>query len=546
MSIFSEISPIEGYRLKYCPPLPAILENLKNCAVKKASDFHPYSEELMRVFPFLTKLSDVSLASCVPPPELNFAAPLRIGILFSGGQAAGGHNVVAGLYDALHSLNEENRLYGFLNGPGGLIKGDHIEITDVLLAKYRNLGGFDLLGADRTKLDKAAQSKVLKHVLALDLDGLVIVGGDDSNTNAAYLAEYFIAQRVKTKVVGIPKTIDGDLKNEKIEISFGFDSASKTYASIIGNLARDVLSAKKYYYFIKLMGRTASHLALECALQTSPNYTLIGEEIAAEKKTLQDVVNDIADLICKRSIDSKNYGIILIPEGLLEFIPDCSLLFKELAKLNSVGLSSEIEKSLSTESVKCFRAFPEEIKKQLFLDRDPHGNLQVSKIETERLLIALVTENLKLRKQAGVYAGNFTPQPLFCGYEGRACSPSNFDANYCYTLGHVAAVLIQNNLTGYMAAVKNLAQPVKAWLPIGIPLASMMVFEDRNEGSKAVIGKTLVDLGGKPYGVFKNERLNWAYHDYYRYPGPMQFFGPPELTEQMTCTLALESIREPV
>ncbi len=537
MTQLSEISLLEFYRLRYCPSLPTILKNLKSCAIKKNSVFFEHDNELTKLFPHLTSFREVTVEAGV----MQTTEPLRVGALFSGGQAAGGHNVISGLYDALHSLDSRSQLFGFIGGPGGLVKGLSLEITGELLANYRNLGGFDLLGSDRTKLNSTTQAKVLEHVQNLNLDGLVIIGGDDSNTNAAYLAEYFLAKKIKTKVVGVPKTIDGDLKNEKIEISFGFDSATKTFSSIIGNLARDILSAKKIYYFVKLMGRTASSIALECALQTHPNFTLIGEEIAAEKKSLECVVSDISDLICKRSVDSKDYGIILIPEGLLEFISDSNQLFKELAKIDSAVLPHEVFSLLSPESRYCLQLFPEAIRQQLFLDRDPHGNLQVSKIETERLLIAMVEVELEKRKLAGEYSGRFNPQPLFCGYEGRACCPSNFDANYCYALGHVTAVLIQNGLSGYMAAVQDLAQPVESWKPAGVPLVSMMVFETRQEGPRAVINKALVDLGGKPFATFKEKRLKWAYDDEYRYPGPIQFFGPSELTEQMTFTLALES-----
>ncbi len=539
MNPFSESSELDFYRLRYVPPLPEILKNVRNCVVK-IEEKSPCEDSIANLFPFIADLPEVTIESNDGNSRSNFK-PLRVGVLFSGGQAAGGHNVISGLYDALKSLNSESVLIGFVGGPGGLIKGQSVEISQDLIDKYRNLGGFDLLGSDRTKLDPSTQLKVLEHVQSLDLDGLVIIGGDDSNTNAAYLAEFFLSKQIQTKVIGVPKTIDGDLKSEEIEISFGFDSATKTYASIIGNLARDVLSAKKYYYFVKLMGRTASSIALECALQTHPNYTLIGEEIASEKKSLEDIVTEMTDLICKRSQEGKNYGLILIPEGLLEFIADCSQLFKELAKIDPAALSSGALDSLSSDSKKCLELFPEAIKQQLFLDRDPHGNLQVSKIETERLLIAMVTDQLKNRKNAGEYSGQFTPQPLFCGYEGRACHPSNFDANYCYALGHVAALLVQHGQTGYMAAVQKLAHPVKNWLPAGVPLASMLVFEKRKEGTRAVIRKTLVDLSGKPFETFKEKRQYWAYRDDYRYPGPMQFFGPCELTEQMTYTLALES-----
>ncbi|MGZ3634039.1 MAG: diphosphate--fructose-6-phosphate 1-phosphotransferase [Parachlamydiaceae bacterium] len=529
------MTSFESYRLNYSPSLPSILKSITQCQAIPSTSIQ-VQKEIAELFPQLNQAPFIRFETTAHPLNLK---PLRVGVLFSGGQAAGGHNVITGLYDALKTLHADSALVGFTGGPGGLICGHSQELTASLLSKYRNLGGFDLLGSDRTKLEPSTQAKVLEQVRRLKLDGLVIVGGDDSNTNAAFLAEYFLAHGCATKVIGVPKTIDGDLKSENVGISFGFDTAAKTYSTLIGNLARDALSAKKYYYFVKLMGRTASHLALECALQTQINYTLIGEEIAASKASLKDVIDSIADCICERSKHSKNYGVILIPEGVLEFIEDCRHLMEELVALGEDVNYERVVEELSPKSKQCFLLFPKSIQLQLLLDRDPHGNLQVSKIETERLLIELVTEELEKRKVAKNYDGKFNPQPLFFGYEGRSCTPSNFDANYCYALGYVAAGLIYNGLTGYMSALEQLAHPAEKWLPIGVPLLSLMGFETRKGAKKAVIKKTLVNLEGKPFAIFKENRARWAKEDEYRYPGPIQYFGPQELTEQVTYTLAL-------
>lgn len=540
MEQLAGISPFQNCRLKYHPPLPAALIDMAYLKPIPAKIAPIYDHELVASFPYASKLSTVEFEKS---SEVVPSKAFRVGVVFSGGQAPGGNNVIMGLYDALKALSPASALIGFLGGPSGLVEGRSKEISAELLSGYRNCGGFDLLGSDRTKLDASTRERVLKNVEALKLDGLVIIGGDDSNTNAALLAEYFLSKANKTRVVGVPKTIDGDLKSRDVEISFGFDTATKTYADIIGNLARDALSAKKYYFFVKLMGRTASSIALECALQTHPNYALIGEEIMAEGYTLTDIVNALAELVCERSKHSKEYGVILVPEGLLEFIPDCKLLIKELGVISQETPLEKIADHLSPRAKTCYLTLPEEIKKQLMLDRDPHGNLQVSKIETERLLIEMVAKELKKRKMAGRYQGTFNPQPLFCGYEGRSCAPSNFDANYCYALGHVAVALIQNGLTGYMAAVKGLSLPIESWQPLGVPLLALMGFEERKGVKKAVIRKALVDLNGQPFARFKTKRDFWALNDDYRYPGPIQYFGPPELTESITCTLALESVK---
>lgn len=528
------MSPLQKERLKYQPKLPKILQNPEKLILKEKETLS-VADELAPLFPKTLSQPIVHIEVGAPLDK----KPLKVGVVLSGGQAAGGHNVISGLFDALKKLHPKSRLFGFLNGPKGIIENKTKEITEEMLANYRNQGGFDLIGSGRTKIETSEQFESSeKTVKTLDLDGLVIVGGDDSNTTAALLAEYFLSHEVKTKVVGVPKTIDGDLKNERIEISFGFDTASKTYSEYIGNVLRDTLSAKKYYFFIKLMGRTASHLTLECALQTHPNLTLIGEEIESQKKTVSDITREIADMISERK--GKDYGVILIPEGIIEFIPEFKVLIKELNALQAQNVpNSEIRSRLTQESLKAFNSLPKTIQEQLLLDRDPHGNVQVSKIETERLFIELVKEELKKRKDAGTYKGEFSPQPLFCGYEGRSCMPTNFDAQYCYALGYVAALLIASGATGYMSGVQNLAQPPEEWTVGGIPLVSMMTIETRKGKPKPVIKKALVDLSGKLFSHFAKERERWKVDDDYRYPGPIQFFGPQELTDNVTYTLNL-------
>lgn len=534
MAFDKTMNQFQNERLQYQPLLPSILKDVSSLQIASTSA-PAYPEELQQEFPHLAQQEILRFN----PGNKKKGRPLKVGIVFSGGQASGGHNVVAGLFDALSAIDPNSCLLGFLGGPGGLLKGEKRAITAELLTQYRNTGGFDLLGSDRTKLDKAAQDSVINLVQDLDLDGLVIVGGDDSNTNAAFLAEAFFEKKLKTCVIGVPKTIDGDLKSEHIEISFGFDTAAKTYSHLIGNLARDALSAKKHYFFVKLMGRTASHLTLECALQTHPNYTLIGEEILDKKKTLQEIVKELTDLICARSKEGKDYGIILIPEGILDFIVDCKRLMKELSTLD-IKNEDAIAEKLSAESKACFFLFPKEIRAQLLLDRDPHGNLQVSKIETEKLFIGMVAEELKRRKKAGEYQGSFNSQSIFYGYEGRSCFPSNFDANYCYSLGYVAASLLDHQKSGYMAALQGLVGPVENWHPLGIPLLSLMNFEERQGVRKAVIEKALVNLQGQAFVTFQKQLKDWSVRDHYRYPEPIQYFGPSNLTNQITFTLLLE------
>lgn len=545
-------SPLQQARLLYRPMLPKALHKINSLITSPIDTHFPLSSHIASLFPNISR-----------SPPLVFTAgnkkhpPLRVGVVLSGGQAPGGHNVITGLYDALKVLNKESILIGFLNGPGGIVADCTLELTEQLLAGYRNQGGFDLIGSGRDKIETAEQfAAAEKTARKHHLDGLVVIGGDDSNTNAALLAEYFAARQCRTTVVGVPKTIDGDLKSDAIEVSFGFDTASKHYSETIGSLMRDALSAKKYYYFVKLMGRSASHITLECALQTHPNLAFISEEVAAEKKSLRDLIDAICDLICARASKEKDYGVILIPEGLIEFIPEVKHLIEELNGLLSPHQSHNtaleqlrsgnekvayIEKWLSKGALAAFSMLPKETQAQLLIGRDPHGNVQVSKIETERMIIDMVKSELKERKNKGAYKGSFSPISHFCGYEGRSCLPSNFDSQYCYSLGYVAAVLIENGANGYICSLKHLDKPVEEWIPMGIPLTSLMTVEQRHGQPKPVIQKALVDLHGKPFGYFKRQRKQWEEQDEYANPGPIQFFGPPDLTEAVTITLALEA-----
>lgn len=528
---------LEKYRLAYQPGLPLILNDLVHVdwSPSEAPDLQP---EIKTLFP-------KTYANPVLNPISTYTKqikPLNVGVVLSGGQAPGGHNVIAGLFDALKKIEPSSRLFGFLDGPKGIVENQSIELTKEMIDKYRNLGGFNLIGSGRTKIETPEQFTAAdKTVRSLNLDGLVIIGGDDSNTNAALLAEYFLEKGNSTTVVGVPKTIDGDLKNQNIEISFGFDTASKNYSETIGNIMRDTLSAKKSYYFIKLMGRSASHITLECALQTHPNYALISEEVASKGQTLHQVTSEICDLICQRSNVGKDYGVLLIAEGVIEFIPEFRALIEELNHASGITSASDIVNQINPEAKRLFLELPEEIKSQLLMDRDPHGNVQVSKIETERLMIKLVEQELKKRKKAGTYKGKFSAQPHFCGYEGRSCFPSNFDCQYCYALGHVAALLVSSKATGYICCIENLTQPVSEWQIKGVPIASMMTMETREGKSKPVIKKALVDLNGKPFDIFKSNRFHWTIQDDYLYPGPVQFFGPGELTDELNQTLILEN-----
>ncbi|MCH9626663.1 MAG: Pyrophosphate--fructose 6-phosphate 1-phosphotransferase [Chlamydiales bacterium] len=495
-------SPIEEARLTYKPPLPGCLKGLAFLQCVEG-DRAP-NLELKEVFPKTYAQPRIVFRTGEP---VNYAA-LRVGVVLSGGQAAGGHNVITGLFDALKKMHPNCRLFGFLGGPAGIIDGNYVELKEAALDPYRNMGGFDLLGSGRTKIETPEQLLASKKTVeALNLDGLVVVGGDDSNTNAAVLAEYFLTEHCHTRVVGVPKTIDGDLKSVDIETSFGFDSACKTYSELIGNIARDALSAKKYTHFIKLMGRSASHVTLECALQTHPNSALIGEEVAARQMTLHQIAEQVADLLSARSQEGKNYGVILIPEGLIEFIPELNL------KNGS---------------------FPKEIAEQLELEKDPHGNVQLSQIATEQLLTHIVEQVLKERSD---YKGKFAPVHHFFGYEGRACLPSNFDTHYCYALGHTAALLVQSGCTGYMSVVRGLSESVDEWEVAGVPLTTLMTMEERKGSLKPVIKKALVDLKGAAFHSFASRREVWGIEDHYRYPGPIQFFGSDAICNATTLSL---------
>lgn len=511
---------LQKARLEYQPKMPHVLFDFENLLFHEESVAHP--EELNNIFPHIIGKPFLRLSRNSVYMKHD---PLKVGVVFSGGQAAGGHNVISGLLDALQIMNRDSAIYGFLNGPIGIMENNVILINSQKIESYRNQGGFDLIGSGRDKIETPEQFQAAaKTVQELDLDGLVIIGGDDSNTNAAFLAEYFVANKIKTKVIGVPKTIDGDLMNEYIEIPFGFDTATKTYSEIIGSILRDSLSAKKYYFFIKIMGRSASHIALECAMQTHPNMTLVGEEIAAKKMSFQDITNQICDMIEARAKIDKNYGVIIIPEGVIEFIPEFQMLILELNRGTN----------LSPEAKACLESLPKDIQKQITMDRDPHGNVKVSKIETERLFIDAVEMELHRRKAKPISA-----QPLFLGYEGRSCLPSNFDCGYCYVLGHVAAILIDRGFTGYMACVNELQRDSDIWKMSGIPLTTMIHLEERKGKQKAVIRKTLVDLDREMFIEFKKHRKHWEIHDEYLYPGPIQFFGPSEITDSVPITIKM-------
>jgi diphosphate-dependent phosphofructokinase len=536
-------SILEKLRKAEKPRTPKVLEDVAAMTFEEHK-VPPASAEAEKVKDFFPKTYGRPLLRAKKGASAHPARPLKIGVVFSGGQAAGGHNVVAGLFDVIKKIDPKSALYGFKGGPSGIIDNKSFEVTEKILADYRNMGGFDLLGSGRTKIETQEQlSKSLLSCQKLELDGLVIIGGDDSNTNAAILAEYFLNNGCDTKVIGVPKTIDGDLKNEHIAISFGFDTACKVYSEMIGNIARDALSAKKYYHFIKLMGRSASHIALECALQTHANITLIGEEVAAESPTLSQIVTSIADVICKRAEAGKHYGIILIPEGLIEFVPEIGKLINELSDIISKGKTTnpvEIAKELSEESKACFNSIPHRIQNQLLLERDPHGNVQVSHIETERLVMQMVHTELQTREASGTYKNKFNPLLHFLGYEGRSGYPSHFDSNYCYALGMNAALLIRDGKSGYICAIENLTQSVDQWSVSALPITMLMNMEQRKGKLRPVIGKAYVDLKGKPYLHFKKMQKEWEIGDHYRYPGPIQLFGPAEVTEKCSLTLYLE------
>ena len=546
-----EISALQKERAGYQPKLPKALQGAVKVQEGAPTQSVDNQEDIKKLFP---NTYGMPLVEFVPADSAN-NAKINVGIILSGGQAPGGHNVISGLFDEVKKLNPENRLYGFLMGPGGLVDHNYIEITAENLQAYRNTGGFDMIGSGRTKLEKEEQfEKGLEILRKLDIKAVVIIGGDDSNTNACVLAEYYAAKQYGVQVIGCPKTIDGDLKNDQIETSFGFDTATKTYSELIGNIERDCNSARKYWHFIKLMGRSASHIALECALQTQPNICLVSEEIESKDQTLNDIVEYIAGVVAYRAEQGNNFGVVLIPEGLIEFIPAIGRLIQELNDLlaahgaDYLNLDKDAQRKyilehLSAENKATFETLPEGVARQLSLDRDPHGNVQVSLIETEKLISEMVAAKLDQWKKEGKYNGKFSPLHHFFGYEGRCAAPSNFDADYCYALGSSAAQLIANDKTGYMAIVKNTTAPADQWKAGGVPITMMMNMERRNGEMKPVIRKALVELDGAPFKTFAAQREKWAKETCYVYPGPIQYWGPSSVCDQTTKTLGLEQAK---
>ena len=543
-----EISALQKERAAYQPKLPKALQGAVKIKEGAPTQSVDNQEEIKKLFPNTYGMPLIEFV----PGENTDNKKINIGVILSGGQAPGGHNVISGLFDAVKKLNSENRLFGFLMGPGGLVDHNYIEITEEFLNQYRNTGGFDMIGSGRTKLEEEDQfEKGLKIIRELEISAIVIIGGDDSNTNACVLAEYYAAKKYGVQVIGCPKTIDGDLKNEQIETSFGFDTATKTYSELIGNIQRDCNSARKYWHFIKLMGRSASHIALECALETQPNICLISEEIEAKDMTLNQVVENIANVVAYRAKQGNNFGVVLIPEGLIEFIPAIGRLIQELNDLLAAhgadykDLDKDAQRKyiiahLSKENAATFETLPEGVARQLSLDRDPHGNVQVSLIETEKLLSDMVGTLLAKWAKEGKFDGKFAAQHHFFGYEGRCAAPSNFDADYCYALGTSAAQLVAAGKTGYMAIVKNTTANANEWKAGGVPITMMMNMEKRNGEMKPVIRKALVELDGKPFKAFAAKRDEWAKNTEYVYPGPIQYWGPTEVCDQTTKTLKLE------
>ena len=548
------ISALQKERAKYQPKLPKALKGavkiVEGAKTKSVAD----QKEIEALFPNTYGMPLLTIEA----GDATEKSPVNVGVILSGGQAPGGHNVISGIFDGIKNIHSDSKLFGFLGGPGGLVDHKYMELTADIIDEYRNTGGFDIIGSGRTKLEEEAQfDKGLEIAKDLSLNALIIIGGDDSNTNACVLAEYYAKIDAGVQVIGCPKTIDGDLKNEMIETSFGFDTATKVYSELIGNIQRDANSAKKYWHFIKLMGRSASHIGLECALKTQPNITLISEEIAEKKQTLAEVVDYMAGVVAKRAEDGNNFGVALIPEGLIEFVPEMKILIAELNDLLAEGTDSEkefkmLKKShrnnwvashLTETSSKVFSSLPEGIATQLTLDRDPHGNVQVSLIETEKLLGEMVSNRLEELKAEGKYAGKFGTQYHFFGYEGRCAAPSNFDADYCYSLGYTASVLVAEGKTGYMSSVRNTTAPADKWIAGGVPVTMMMNMEKRHGHMKPVIQKALVELEGAPFKYFVSKRGEWANGTEFIYPGPIQYFGPTEVCDQTTETLKFEQAK---
>ena len=549
-----DLSPLQKARYEYSPKLPGMLRGgISEISVKVGAATESVADQakIKALFPNTYGKPEITF---VKGSNTSAAKKQVVGVILSGGQAPGGHNVICGLYDAIKATDKNNVLLGFKGGPSGLIDDDYIEFTDEYINQYRNTGGFDIIGSGRTKLETEEQFKIVTEVAKKHgLTAIVIIGGDDSNTNAAVLAEYMAAHNTGGQVIGCPKTIDGDLKNEDIEASFGFDTATKTYSELIGNIERDANSAKKYWHFIKVMGRSASHVALECALETQPNICLIGEEVAAKKMSLAEITSYIADSVEKRGNNGENFGVAIIPEGIVEFVPEFSKLIAEINELLAGKKTEEfnalpswsakyefIKGGLTKESFAVFDILPEFVQQQLFLERDPHGNVQVSLIESEQLFSEMVKAELAKRKAAGTYKGKFGSQHHFFGYEGRCAFPSNFDADYCYSLGYNAFMLIQYGYTGYLSKVSNISRPAEEWVAGGMPITKMMNMERRNGEDKPVIRKALVELDGAPFKYFEAHREEWAEKTCFTYPGAIQYFGPSEVCDLTTRTLALE------
>ena len=548
------LSPLQKARYEYAPKLPGMLRNgIAEICVKEGEDTQSVADQdkIKALFPNTYGKKEITFQK---GQNTSAAKKQVVGVILSGGQAPGGHNVVCGLYDALKATNKDNVLFGFKGGPSGLLENDYVIFDDEYIDQYRNTGGFDIIGSGRTKLETEQQFEIVADVAKKHgLTAIVIIGGDDSNTNAAVLAEYMAAHGTGVQVIGCPKTIDGDLKNEDIEASFGFDTATKTYAEVIGNIERDCNSAKKYWHFIKVMGRSASHVALECALKTQPNICLISEEVAAKKMSLSQIADQIADAVAKRAAKGLNFGVAIIPEGVVEFVPEFSVLIAEINELLAGSKADEfnalptwadkyafIEKGLTKASMDVFAILPQTIQQQLFLERDPHGNVQVSLIESEKLFSALVADKLKAMAAEGKYDGKFSPLHHFFGYEGRCAFPSNFDADYCYSLGYNAFMLIQYGYTGYLSKVSNLSKPAEEWVAGGMPITKMMNIERRHGEDKPVIRKALVELDGAPFKYFEAHRAEWAVETAFTYPGAIQYYGPAEVCDITTITLALE------
>ena len=544
------ISPLQKARYEYAPKLPGMLRHgIADICVKEGEETQSVAdqEKIKALFPNTYGKKEITFEKGQNTSDMKKQI---VGVILSGGQAPGGHNVVCGLYDALKATNKENELYGFKGGPSGLIDDEYIN-------QFRNTGGFDIIGSGRTKLETNEQFAIAAEVCKKHgITAIVIIGGDDSNTNAAVLAEYFAAHNTGVQVIGCPKTIDGDLKNEDIECSFGFDTATKTYSEIIGNIERDANSAKKYWHFVKVMGRSASHVALECALETQPNICLISEEVAEKKMSLSAIADYIADSVAARAAKGMNFGVAIIPEGVVEFVPEFSVLIQEINELlagskadafNALPTWEEkyafIEKGLTKESMEVFAILPQAIQQQLFLERDPHGNVQVSLIESEKLFSALVKDKLAARKAAGTYNGKFSALHHFLGYEGRCAFPSNFDSDYCYSLGYNAFMLIQYGYNGYLSKVSNLSAPASEWVAGGMPITKMMNIERRHGEDKPVIKKALVELDGAPFKYFEAHREEWSVDTCFKYPGAIQYYGPTEVCDIITVTLALEQAK---